>query len=157
MGSGRALRGCGPRRNRRAGSPRAPPLVFGGLVLAAWADDFHRVTWITLTILGLLTLLCFVIDFVATMLGATRVGSEPPCHPGKLWPARSSESSLAYWELVSRTFLSARVAGELMAHGRVKQASRVGVATWLGLIFGTLAMLALTFAMLGIFAFAYFF
>jgi uncharacterized protein YqgC (DUF456 family) len=48
------------------------------------------------------------------------------------------------------------VAGELSVHGRVDQASRVGVATWLGLLFGTLAKIAIAFAMLGIFVFAYF-
>ena len=28
------------------------PLVFGGLLLAAWADDFQRVSWVVLVILG---------------------------------------------------------------------------------------------------------
>src|SRR4029453_17403413 len=37
------------------------PLVFGGLLLAAWADDFTRVSWITLVVLGLLTVMSFVI------------------------------------------------------------------------------------------------
>jgi uncharacterized protein len=44
----------------------------------------------------------------------------------------------------------------LTVHGRLDQASRVGVATWIGLIFGTLAKIAIAFAMLGIFALAYF-
>ena len=51
------------------------PLVFGGLVVAAWADDFQRVGWITLTFLGVLTVASFVIDFAATAMGAKRVGA----------------------------------------------------------------------------------
>ena len=47
------------------------------------------------------------------------------------------------------------VAGELLSHGQMQQAARAGFATWIGLIFGTLAKLALVFTMLGVFAFAY--
>ena len=44
-------------------------------VVAAWADDFQRVGWITLTLLGVLTVASFVIDFAATAMGAKRVGA----------------------------------------------------------------------------------
>jgi hypothetical protein len=49
------------------------------------------------------------------------------------------------------------VAGELISHGKMDQATRAGLATWMGLLFGTLAKLALVFTMLGVFALAYFF
>ena len=49
------------------------------------------------------------------------------------------------------------VAGELMSHGAGRSRRRgAGLATWVGLLFGTLAKLALVFTMLGVFAFAYF-
>jgi len=51
------------------------PLVFGGLVVAAWADDFQRVGWVVLTSLGVLTVASFAIDLAATALGAKRVGA----------------------------------------------------------------------------------
>ena len=51
------------------------PLVFAGLLVAAWAGDFQQVTWITLVVLGLLTAISFVIDLVATAAGAKRVGA----------------------------------------------------------------------------------
>lgn len=38
------------------------PLVFVGLVLLAWADDFAYVGWITLTLLGVLALLSYGVD-----------------------------------------------------------------------------------------------
>src|SRR5579872_5396219 len=49
------------------------PLVFVGLLVAAWADHFQKVGWFTLSILALLTLGSFVLDFFATAMGAKRV------------------------------------------------------------------------------------
>ena len=51
------------------------PLVFAGLVVAAWADDFQKVGWFVLSLLALLTVLSFLIDLAATALGAKRVGA----------------------------------------------------------------------------------
>lgn len=130
------------------------PLVFAGLVVAAWADDFERVGALPLVILGLLMLLSFVVDFLATVLGAKRVGAT------KLALAGAAIGTLlglffGLPGLILGPFLGA-VAGELVSHGRVEQATRAGLATWVGLLFGTLAKLALAFTMLGVFAAAYF-
>ncbi|MGH9360699.1 MAG: DUF456 family protein, partial [Thermoanaerobaculia bacterium] len=38
------------------------PLVLAGLVVAAWVDDFERVGWFTLVVLGVLTLLSLGVD-----------------------------------------------------------------------------------------------
>jgi uncharacterized protein YqgC (DUF456 family) len=46
--------------------------------------------------------------------------------------------------------------GEFSLHGRLDRAGRVGLATWIGMIFGTLAKIAIAFAMLGIFVLAFF-
>ena len=51
------------------------PLVFVGMLIAAWAGDFVHVGVPTLVVLGLLTLLSFVVDFWATAHGAKRVGA----------------------------------------------------------------------------------
>ena len=51
------------------------PLVFGGMLLAAWVGDFQQVGIAMLVVLGLLTLLSMAIDFWATALGAKRVGA----------------------------------------------------------------------------------
>lgn len=130
------------------------PLVFGGLVVAAWADDFQRVGWITLTLLGLLTLLSFVIDFGATALGAKRVGATKLAIVGAAVGAIAG-IFLGIPGLILGPFVGA-VAGELISHGKVEQATRAGVATWVGLLFGTLAKLALVFTMVGVFLLAYF-
>ena len=130
------------------------PLVFAGLLMAAWADDFERVTWLTLAVLGLLTFASFVIDFAATALGAKRVGATRLAIAGALLGTLAG-IFLGIPGLILGPFVGA-VAGEMISHGKVEQAARAGVATWMGLVFGTLAKLALVFTMLGLFAFAYF-
>src|SRR3954470_9552695 len=51
------------------------PLVFVGLLIAAWAEGFQKVGWFTLSVLAVLTLLSFVVDFFASAMGAKRVGA----------------------------------------------------------------------------------
>src|SRR3954453_11999802 len=51
------------------------PLVFAGMLLAAWADHFQHIGAFTLAILGVLCALALVIDFAAGLLGAKRVGA----------------------------------------------------------------------------------
>src|SRR4030095_14045629 len=51
------------------------PLVFAGMVVAAAIDDFQRIGWITLTVLGFLTVFSIVIEFAASALGAKHVGA----------------------------------------------------------------------------------
>lgn len=130
------------------------PLVFTGLFIAAWAGEFARVSWPTLLLLGLLTLLSFVIDFAATALGAKRVGATRLAIIGALLGTLAGVF-LGLPGLIIGPFLGA-VIGELLSHGQAQQATRAGLATWMGLLFGTLAKLALVFTMLGVFAAAYF-
>lgn len=130
------------------------PLVFGGLLVAAWIDDFERVTWLPLVVLGLLTIVSFAIDFAATALGAKRVGATRLAIVGALLGTVVGVF-LGIPGLIVGPFVGA-VAGEMISHGKVEQATRAGLATWMGLIFGTLSKVALVFAMLGVFALAYF-
>lgn len=130
------------------------PLIFAGMVLAASIDDFQRIGWITLTVLGFLTVIAFIVDFAATALGAKRVGASARA----VWGAVIGTIIglfFGFVGLVLGPFIGA-VIGEISVHGRVHQAGRVGVATWMGLIFGTLFKLAIAFSMIGIFVFAYF-
>jgi uncharacterized protein YqgC (DUF456 family) len=130
------------------------PLVFGGLLLAAWADDFTRVGAVTLVLLGLLTLASFAIDFAATAMGAKRVGATRLAIVGAALGTLAGVF-LGIPGLILGPFVGA-VIGELLSHGEMQRATRAGVATWMGLLFGTLTKLALVFTMIGIFVFAYF-
>ena len=130
------------------------PLVFAGLLMAAWADGFTRVGVITLVLLGLLTLISFAIDFAATAMGAKRVGATKLAVVGAALGTFAGVF-LGIPGLILGPFVGA-VLGEMLSHGEMQRATRAGVATWMGLLFGTLAKLALVFTMIGVFAFAYF-
>jgi len=131
------------------------PLVFAGLLLASWAGGFEEVGAFPLAVLGVLTLLSFVIDLAATAMGAKRVGATKLAVVGAALGTFAG-IFLGLPGLILGPFVGA-VAGELMSHGQVQQATRAGIATWIGLLFGTLAKLALVFTMLGLFALAYIF
>lgn len=131
------------------------PLVFAGMLLAAWADHFAHVGPITLTVLGILGVLAMAIDFLAGLAGARRVGASKYA----LWGATLGTLVgifLGLPGIVFGPFIGA-VTGELVAGSRAGRAAHVGVGTWLGLLFGTLAKLALCFTMLGVFLLAFVF
>ena len=131
------------------------PLVFAGLWLAAWIDDYARVSGMTLTVLGVLMVLALAMDVTATALGAKRVGASRQAIAGA---ALGTVAGLFFGPvgLLLGPFIGA-VVGEAVARGGdLDHLARVGVGTWLGLLFGTLLKLALSLAMVGIFVFAYF-
>ena len=131
------------------------PLVLGGLVVAAWADNFQHVGWTALVFLGVLTLVSVAIDFAAAALGAKRVGASRLAIVGAAVGTLLG-IFLGIPGLIFGPFVGA-VAGEILSQGEWRKATQAGVATWVGLLFGTLAKLALVFAMLGVFVFAWLF
>lgn len=130
------------------------PLVFGGLWLAAWIDHYTHVGVITLVILGVLTVVALSVDWIASSMGAKRAGASPQAITGAALGTLFG-AFLGIPGLLLGPFIGA-VIGEVVARGSLEQAARVGIATWMGLLFGTLAKLALSLAMVGIFAVSYF-
>lgn len=130
------------------------PLMFAGMLLGAWIDDFTRIGWVTLTVLAVLTVLSVIVDVAASALGARRVGASPRA----IWGAAIGTVLGIFFGLaglILGPFIGA-VVGELSVHGRFDAAGRVGVATWLGLLFGAVAKVAIAFSMIGVFVFAVF-
>lgn len=125
------------------------PIVFGGLLLAAWVGDFQTVGWMTLTVLGVLTLLAMAVDLVASLLGTRRVGASGLAVLGA---AVGTLVGLFFGlpGLLLGPFLGA-LAGELLAGRGMQQAARAGVGAWIGFVVGTLAKLGLAFTMLGVY------
>jgi uncharacterized protein YqgC (DUF456 family) len=131
------------------------PLVFCGLWLGALADNYVRVGKWTLILLAALALIALVLDFIASTLGAKRVGASPKAITGSLIGTFAG-MFFGIPGLLLGPFVGA-VVGELAAQGGLEQATRVGVATWMGLLLGAIAKLAISLTMLGVFAFAWFF
>lgn len=135
------------------------PLLLLGMVVAAWIDDFMRIGVLVLVILGVLTVLSIVIDFAAAALGARRVGASRPAIIGAVVGATVG-LFFGLPGLILGPFVGA-VVGELLARQRLAReditaATKVGVAAWIGFAAGSVARLAVAFAMLGVFGTAWF-
>ncbi len=124
-------------------------LVFGGLFLAAWADGFQHVGIVALSIIGALAALSLVTDFVATLLGAKRVGASPLALLGAAIGGIVG-IFLGIPGLIFGPFVGA-VLGEYLTRGRLVQAGKVGLGTWLGLILAAIAKVVIAFLMIGTF------
>jgi uncharacterized protein YqgC (DUF456 family) len=127
--------------------------IFGGLFLAAWADGFARVGGVTLAILGLLTAAAIAIDFAASAFGARKFGASPRAVIGAGLGALVG-IFFGLPGLLLGPFVGA-VVGELSANRELRQAGKAGLGTWIGLLLGSVAKVALAFLMVGIFAVAY--
>ena len=125
------------------------PLVYAGLVLLAWADNFAYVGWITLTLLGVLALLSYGIDFLTTALGAKRFGASPRAMVGA---ALGAVIGLFFGlpGLLLGPFVGAVIA-EFTLRGSARAAAQAGVGATIGLLFGALLKVALAFTMIGVF------
>lgn len=131
------------------------PLVFAGMLLAAWAGGFEQISVWVVVLLGLLTLFSFAIDFWATAHGARRVGASRKAIIGAVLGTFAGLLFMPVGLLVG-PFAGALI-GELM-HGReLHQAAKVGFGTWMGIVLAVVLKLGLAFAMLGVFALAWFF
>ena len=127
-------------------------LVFGGIALAAWIDDFARIPVWLLLLLAVLTAMAWVVDYLAAAAGAKRAGAS------KLAIIGAGVGTIAgifsgLWGLLFMPLAGAAI-GEYVARRDAWRAGKVGVATWIGLLLGTAVKVALVFAMVGIFVFA---
>lgn len=135
------------------------PLVFAGMLLAAWAGGFQQIGMTTLIILGVLTALSLGVDFWAAAMGARRVGASRLALIGAVIGTFAG-LVLGPVGLFVGPFVGA-LGGELL-HGRrldaagMGQATRVGFGTWLGIAMGIALKLMLALAMLGLFAWSWF-
>src|SRR5687767_10938311 len=128
------------------------PLVFAGMLLAAWAGGFERISIATVVLLGVLTALAVAADFVATLLGAKGFGASKWALVGAALGAVVGLFA-GIVGLIVGPMLGA-LAGELIAGSSLRQAAKAGTGAAIGFIVGTLAKIALSFAMLGVFVFA---
>jgi len=124
-------------------------LVFAGIALAAWIDDFTRISAWTLALLGAMTALAWATDFVAAAMGAKRVGASRYAIVGAALGTLAGIFT-GFVGLLFMPLVGAAI-GEFVALRDVARAGRVGLATWIGLLVGTAVKVAIVFAMVGVF------
>ena len=124
-------------------------LVLAGIVVGAWIDDFTRVGWFAIATSTVLAVLAWVLDYAAALLGAKRAGASRQAVIG----AALGTVAGIFMGLVGVFFmpLVGAAIGEFVARKDHNRAVKVGVATWLGLMAGMLAKVALAFMMVGIY------
>lgn len=127
-------------------------LVFAGILLAAWIDDFARISGFTVLVCGLLMMVAWGADYVSAMLGARRAGAS------RLAIAGAAIGTVAgvftgFFGLLFMPLVGAAV-GEWLADRNAARAAHVGISTWVGLLVGTVAKVAITFVMVGLFVLA---
>lgn len=124
-------------------------LVLAGIVLGAWIDGFTRVGPWAVGAVVVMAVLAWALDYVAALLGARRAGASRQALIGA---ALGTVVGL-FMGLVGVLFmpLVGAAAGEYLAQRDQRQAMKVGVATWLGLMAGLLAKVVLAFMMIGVY------
>ena len=124
-------------------------LVWGGIVLGAWIDDFTRVSVTTVVVISVLAVLAWVLDYVAGLLGAQKAGAS---RLALLGAAIGTVVGL-FMGLVGVLFmpLVGAAVGEYLAQKDRARAAKVGLATWVGIMVGLLAKVVLAFIMVGVF------
>jgi uncharacterized protein len=129
------------------------PLVFAGLLIAAWIDDFAKVGMPALVALGLLTLLSLTVDIAASSAGAGRAGAGRAALVGA---AVGAFAGLFFGlpGLIAGPFLGAAL-GQLFVQRDLAAAGRAGTGAVVGLLLGALAKLALAVIMIATFVAAY--
>ena len=125
------------------------PVIFGGVLLAAWAEDFQRIGGWTIAVLAVLALIGMAVDYVAASMSAQRAGASKE---GVIGAALGTVAGI-FTGLIGLVFmpLVGAAIGEYIAHKDALRAGKVGVATWLGLLFGTAIKIAVAFTMIGVF------
>ena len=129
-----------------------PTLVFAGIALAAAIDDFARIPVWLLVILAVMTALAWVVDYVAAAMGAKRAGASRYALIGAAIGMIAGILT-GLWGLLFMPLAGAAI-GEYLAQRNAYRAGKVGLATWVGLLLGTVAKVAIVLAMTGIAAVA---
>jgi uncharacterized protein YqgC (DUF456 family) len=126
------------------------PLLFLGMVVAAWAEDFAYVGTGGLVALGFLALLIYSADILAGMFGAKKFGAS---NRALLGAAIGAFVGIFFglFGILAGPFFGALI-GELSNRRDLYASGMSGLGATLGLLLGAIAKLTLAFMMLGLFA-----
>ena len=129
------------------------PLAFMGMLLAAWAGGFEKISILTIVVLGLLTAASVAVDFFASLIGAKRAGASKLAMLGGALGGLIGFLVLNIVGLIIGPFIGVVVV-EMIRGKTAREAGKIGFGTWIGMAVGMALKVGLAFAMLGIFLFA---
>jgi uncharacterized protein YqgC (DUF456 family) len=130
------------------------PLVFAGLLLAAWHGGFDQVGIVTMVIIGAIAALAWVVDFFASVVTAKKAGASKYA----LWGAGIGALVGIIGGIPGLIIGPAigAIIGELITHKDTTKATTVGIAAGLGFVLGLAIKIVLVLTMLAVFAYAYY-
>jgi uncharacterized protein YqgC (DUF456 family) len=130
------------------------PLIFLGLVLASWIDNFERVGSFLIIILGVLTFITFVIDIFSSILGAKKFGASKAA----LWGAAIG-GILGIFGGILGIFLGPLIGaaiGEFLTYKNLYRAGQIGLVTGIATVVGAILKIGIGISMIVLFLMSYF-
>jgi uncharacterized protein YqgC (DUF456 family) len=124
-------------------------LIVAGLVVAAWADGFAKVSVWTLVVIGLIGAASYLVDFAAAALGAKKFGASPRAMIGAGLGTLLG-LFLGLPGIIIGPFLGA-VIGELTVHRDMARVGKAGLAAWIGFLAGMAVNAGIAFLMIALF------
>ena len=116
------------------------PLVFAGLLLAAWADGFVHVSGWTMLVLALVAAIAMAADFVASLFGTKVAGASKWAMVGA-GVGTLVGIFFGLPGLLLGPFVGA-MAAELIYRENLGLATKAGLGAWLGIALGAAAKVA---------------
>ena len=124
------------------------PMIFAGAWLIAYMEDYLYFGWGTLIALGVLTVISIIIDWVSQTMGAQKAGATKLGLTGALL---GTIIGIPFGLIGIFLFpVIGAFVGEMIGHRDMRKAGKVSWATWIGMIAGIAAKLAIAFMMIGI-------
>ena len=124
------------------------PMIFAGAWLIAYMEDYMYFGWGTLIALGVLTVISIIIDWVSQTMGAQKAGATKRGLTGALL---GTIIGIPFGLVGIFLFpVIGAFVGEMIGHRDMRKAGKVSWATWIGMIAGIAAKLAIAFVMIGI-------
>jgi uncharacterized protein YqgC (DUF456 family) len=125
------------------------PLLFLGLLLGAWAENFRYIGVWTLLILAGMAALTYLVEFTASVLGVKKYGGSKRAMLGAALGGIVG-IFLGIPGILLGPFVGA-VIGELSLQRTLDQAGRAGFGTVVGLAIGVAGKLIIGITMIGVF------
>lgn len=130
------------------------PVIFIGMLLGAWIDQFQRVGTYTLILLAIMALVAWTVDFIASLVGTKLAGASRWAMAGAVI---GGFVGLFFGPigLILGPMIGAAL-GELISRRGLKQVACSSLAAGLGYVIALAIRIGVAVAMVAVFLFAYF-